>query len=181
MKQRRPSPVPRYDGCVPASQAASRAKRRNRSRDTSAELLLRKALWAGGLRYRLHVRGLPGRPDIVFRKYRLAVFVDGDFWHGRDWDKRKERLSRGANPAYWIAKIEYNIRRDREQSLLIRKRGWRVLRFWETDVARATGRAVAEISKFLDSAPPASEDGVHDHSHLHVSLDGTRKRRQGTA
>jgi DNA mismatch endonuclease (patch repair protein) len=177
----RSHPVPRYDGCVPASQAASRTKRRNRSRDTSAELLLRKALWARGLRYRLHVRGLPGKPDIVFRRYRLAVFVDGDFWHGRDWDKRKGRLSRGANPTYWIEKIEYNMRRDREQTSLLTTRGWRVLRFWETDVARATGMAVAEISKFLDNAPSSSEDGVHDRCDSHVSLDETRKRRHRTA
>jgi DNA mismatch endonuclease Vsr len=94
----RPRKAPRYDDCRPASPAASKAKRRNRPKGTVAELLLRRALWAEGLRYRLHAKDLPGKPDIVFRRQRLVIFVDGDFWHGRDWPQRREKLEKGSNP-----------------------------------------------------------------------------------
>ena len=142
--------VPRYDGCVPGSSTASKAKRRNRRRDTSPELLLRRRLWARGIRYRLCVRDLPGKPDIVIRKHRVAIFVDGDFWHGRNWKDRRRRLEQGANPDYWIAKIEYNIRRDKQQTAQLQDQGWRVLRFWEREIAsdpdQAVERVVAELA-----------------------------------
>lgn len=118
---------------------------RNRPQDTSAELLLRKALWHRGLRYRLHVRKLPGKPDIVFPRDQIVVFVDGDFWHGRDWEKRKAKLERGANSDYWVPKIEYNIERDKRNTLELQNQGWAVVRLWETDIKNDLEGAVRKV------------------------------------
>ena len=106
------SPVPRYGSFQPSSETASRIKRRVGSRGTRSELLLRRALWAEGLRYRLHRKDLPGKPDIVFPRQKIAVFCDGDFWHGRYWPALQEKLRSRANPDYWIPKIQSNIDRD---------------------------------------------------------------------
>src|SRR6266550_2999750 len=87
--------APSYAGFLPTSRNASRVKSRNRSANTRAELQLRKALSSLGLRYRLHVKRLPGRPDVVFIRSRVAIFCDGDFWHGRKWKARRSRLKTG--------------------------------------------------------------------------------------
>jgi len=137
--------VPRFSSFKPASEIASRIKQRNRSRDTKAEVLLRKELWRRGLRYRLHARDLPGKPDIVFRGVRVVVFCDGDFWHGRRWRERQKKLARGANAPYWTAKIAANVARDRRTTRLLRAEGWTVLRLWETDVLRDVGRAAGRV------------------------------------
>ena len=106
--------------------------RGNRSKHTKPEILLRKALWARGLRYRLHAKDLPGKPDIVFRRAWVVVFCDGDFWHGRDWEQRRAKLADGANPDYWINKIASNRERAVHQSQELEAAGWLVLRFWES-------------------------------------------------
>jgi DNA mismatch endonuclease (patch repair protein) len=92
------------------------------------------ALFALGLRYRINAPGLPGRPDIAFTRWRVAVFVDGDFWHGRDWESRRVRLARGSNADYWLSKIGRNIERDQTCTGLLVSMGWTVVRVWETDV-----------------------------------------------
>src|SRR5947209_1948897 len=94
--------APSFKGLRPASEAASRAKRATRKRDTRPELLLRRALGAAGGRYHTHVTGLPGSPDLVFKRARLAVFCDGDFWHGRDWPALRAKLLRRHNADYWV-------------------------------------------------------------------------------
>jgi len=101
---------------------------------SKAECLLRSTLWRRGLRFRKNVNTLPGKPDIVFSKEHLAVFCDGDFWHGRNWRRSKKRLLVGPNAEYWVAKILRNKQRDRTNQKLLEKMGWRVLRFWETDI-----------------------------------------------
>jgi DNA mismatch endonuclease (patch repair protein) len=141
--------APRFDKLRPASSKASRAKRRNKARGTEAELALRRQLWAMGLRYRLHAADLPGKPDIVFRHQRLAVFVDGDFWHGRNWEERRRRLAEGHNAGYWLAKIGYNRERDRRNKEQLEAAGWRVIRLWETDVKRASQEAAAIVRAAL--------------------------------
>jgi DNA mismatch endonuclease (patch repair protein) len=143
-------PAPRFDLLSPASTAASKVKRRNRAQGSAAELALRRALWALGLRYRLHAKDLPGKPDILFLRQRLVVFVDGDFWHGRHWEERRRKLSDGHNAAYWIAKIGYNIQRDRHTTELLQKQGWRVVRLWEKDVLRAPDDAAAAVRDAID-------------------------------
>ena len=144
--------APRYDSFKPASDSASFAKRRNKAKDTAAEMLLRKALWSQGVRYRLHVGQLPGKPDIVFPGKRIAVFIDGDFWHGRNWEELKKKLSRRANAEYWIAKIEYNRSRDQAQTQALEEQGWAVLRLWETDVTQKVQEAVEAVMTALNDA-----------------------------
>jgi DNA mismatch endonuclease (patch repair protein) len=141
--------VPRFSSFEPTSETASRIKRRNRSGKTRAEVLLRKELWHRGLRYRLHSRDLPGKPDIVFRRMRVVVFCDGDFWHGRHWPKRRESLARGANADYWTAKIAANVARDRRNSRLLRAAGWTVVRLWETEVLRDIHKAVGRVEAVI--------------------------------
>jgi len=124
--------------------------RRNKAKDTAPEILLRKALWSRGLRYRLHVSQLPGKPDIVFSRERVAVFVDGDFWHGRNWEELEKKLKRRANAEYWIAKIRYNRDRDREQRRALEEHGWTVIRLWETDIAQNVEEAVETVVAALE-------------------------------
>lgn len=151
--------APRYTGCTPASALASGVKRRNPKVGTRAELALRRALWRLGLRYRLNDRRLPGRPDLVLARYRTAVFVDGDFWHGRDWESRVARLAAGSNATYWIAKIAYNRERDRRNDALLAGLGWRVRRLWETDVLKDPPGVAAELADWLRaSAGQAGRD-----------------------
>jgi DNA mismatch endonuclease, patch repair protein len=139
--------VPRFSGLTSSSPTASRTKGRNRARDSKAERLLRGQLWALGLRYRLHTKDLPGRPDIVFCSRRVAVFVDGDFWHGRDWQQRSRRLARGSNADYWTSKIAYNIERDEQNNRVLAKAGWTVLRLWETDIMNDPANAAHAVAE----------------------------------
>jgi len=130
-------PTPSFQGLLPASQTASNAARAASAKvHTRCEVALRLELWRRGLRYRLHCSGLPGRPDIVFPGARLAIFCDGDFWHGRDLARRLGRLARGHNATYWVSKVLRNVERDRRQTLALEAAGWVVLRFWETDILR---------------------------------------------
>jgi len=130
-----------------------------RSKNTKPELLLRKALHATGIRFRMNVRTLAGTPDIVIRKYKLAVFVDGEFWHGQDWENRKKKLK--VNKDFWQPKIERNMQRDRVVNQQLVKKGYTVFRFWQQDVQKNLGACVNAIlthvamklepSAFLDS------------------------------
>jgi DNA mismatch endonuclease (patch repair protein) len=146
-----PTKVPSYKGLKPASDAASRVKSANRRQDTMHEVLLRTQLWHLGLRFRKNVITLPGKPDIVFSRAKVAVFCDGDFWHGRDWQSRQQKLSRGTNSSYWLAKIASNIERDTRNTSLLKKAGWRVIRLWETDVKRNPLAAAMRIRKIVES------------------------------
>ena len=137
--------VPRFENYSPRSAESSRVGASNRRQDTTPEILLRTALRAAGVRFRSNVKTLPGRPDLALVHDRIAVFCDGDFWHGRDWRKRKAKLATGWNASYWTAKIERNRKRDREVSHLLRSLGWTVLRFWETDVRRDPAAIAAAI------------------------------------
>lgn len=142
--------VPRYDNFTPSSANASAAARSSsRKADTKPELLLRHAVWRAGFRYRKNVAALPGKPDIVFTRARVVVFCDGDFWHGKDWAQRKRKLLGGANPVYWVAKIERNMRRDQEHTEHLEQDGWRVMRFWESEVLRERDRVVASIAEAI--------------------------------
>ena len=146
-----PRKSPSFKGYKPASEAASRAKRSNRKRDTRHEVLLRRELWKIGCRYRKHLATLRGNPDIVFPSARVVVFCDGDYWHGRDWEHLRAALTKRHNAEYWIAKIERNRERDKEHTASLTGDGWLVLRFWEGDIlrdpraiAQQIGRLVAE-------------------------------------
>lgn len=120
-----------------------------RSSNTIPELSLRKELWKLGYRYRLNVSKLKGKPDIVFNKFKLVVFVDGEFWHGYEWKKKKPKIK--ANREYWIKKIERNIERDKENAKSLLSMGYVVLRFWEheikNDLPKCVNKIVAQIIK----------------------------------
>jgi DNA mismatch endonuclease (patch repair protein) len=143
--------APRFSSFRPSSESASRIKASLPRQNTSPEITLRRKLWALGLRYRLHVRALPGNPDIVLPRYRAVIFVDGDFWHGRRWTSRRKRLERGSNPEYWIAKLANNIRRDRAVTRRLRRAGWRVIRVWESDITLDPGTVVTQIIRVLSA------------------------------
>lgn len=120
--------------------------------NTTPELMLRKALWARGLRYRVNSATLPGKPDIVFAKSKVAVFVDGDFWHGNQWKLRgykslDDQLSAVHNRVYWETKIKRNMERDKSNNTALRRAGWKVIRIWESDVKKNLERAVDKIAK----------------------------------
>ncbi|MFB9841133.1 very short patch repair endonuclease [Mucilaginibacter ginsenosidivorans] len=119
-----------------------------RSTNSVAELLLRKALWSQGIRYRKNVPTFPGKPDILIRKNRLAIFIDGEFWHGYDWDNKKQKLK--TNRDFWIPKIERNMQRDKSHNKILETMGYTVLRFWEKDVKRNTERCVNDILKLIN-------------------------------
>jgi DNA mismatch endonuclease, patch repair protein len=128
----------------PASITTSRiGSASSAKRDTKPELLLRRALWSAGLRYRVAVDSLPGRPDVVIPAARLVVFCDGDFWHGRNLERRIEKLAAGHNAPYWISKIKSNVERDRRIETLLVDSGWDFLRFWESDVC-ANPKSIAK-------------------------------------
>ena len=109
-----------------------------KAKDTRPEMMLRRKLFSLGLRYRIHVRSLPGNPDVVFPPSRVAVFVDGDFWHGKGWKERglssfeEQFLS---NRDFWVAKIRRNMERDREVGEVLSQTGWLVLRFLASEVS----------------------------------------------
>ena len=137
----------RFHGYV--SEQRHRNMSRIRSRDTSIELLLRKALWKKGYRYRKNYRALPGRPDIALTKYKIAIFCDSEFFHGKDWDRLKVQLEKGNNPDYWIPKIMRNMERDREKDLALRGAGWTVLHIWGNDIKKDVDACVASIEEVI--------------------------------
>jgi len=139
--------VPRFG--TASSPRASRILSATKSIDTKCEVQLRNMLWRMGLRFRKNVRDLPGKPDIVFTKQRVAVFCDGDFWHGRDWPTRKRRLHKGANALYWTKKIGANIQRDRLLDQGLERLGWKVLRLWESDILKDPYRCALEVVELV--------------------------------
>src|SRR5829696_7578499 len=138
-----------------SSLKASHTLARNKSSNTTCERVLRSELWRLGLRFRKNVNSLPGKPDIVFTRKRLAVFCDGDFWHGRDWKTRRKKLSNGSNACYWVKKIQQNINRDQANIEQLEARGWIVLRLWETDILKDPTMAARQVLNTLQSG---SED-----------------------
>jgi DNA mismatch endonuclease (patch repair protein) len=141
--------TPSFTGLSAASPVSSYAKKMNRSSDTAHERVLRAVLWRQGLRYRKNVKTLPGRPDIVFPAARVAVFCDGDFWHGRNWQQLVRKLRTCTNASYWVPKINANRYRDRRNNRLLEQQGWTVIRFWETDIHADPERAARTIENLV--------------------------------
>ncbi len=112
--------------------------RRVKNKDSDIEQLLRKELWKRGVRYRKNVRKVFGNPDIVFAGLKIAVFCDSEFWHGYDWENRKNDFK--SNQEFWIPKIERNIERDKEVNEKLISDGWIVLRFWGKEIKKETCR-----------------------------------------
>ena len=117
--------------------------------NTSIEIKLRKQLFNLGLHYRVNYKDLPGSPDIVFPKQKVAIFCDSDFWHGKTLNRKRKTIKNNRN--YWIGKIKDNIERDKRNNKELKKLGWGVLRFWETDINNNMDMVAKKISKSLSS------------------------------
>ena len=132
-----------YDTTPEISKRMSKVKlKRNDS-----EVLLAKALWHRGYRYRLNYKLLPGSPDIALTKYNIAIFVDGEFWHGKDFNQRKNKLKN--NKDYWIEKIQENIDRDSRNDTLLKQKGWISLHFWSNDIKKNLDLIIQEIEEYI--------------------------------
>lgn len=117
------------------------------SKNTKIEVKLRKALWNKGYRYRKNYDRLPGKPDIVLTKYKIAIFCDGEFFHGKDWEVLKPRLEKSNNSEFWIKKISRNRERDEEINKRLLYEGWTVIRFWGEDILKRTDECVKVIEE----------------------------------
>ncbi|MBQ7624583.1 MAG: very short patch repair endonuclease [Clostridia bacterium] len=119
-----------------------------RLKNGKAETILAKLLWHSGIRYRKNYKKLPGSPDIAVTTQKIAIFVDGEFWHGQNWEERKLKLR--SNREYWIEKIEENIARDKRNNDSLKEMGWRVFRFWEKQVLKDPDACLQKIVSSIE-------------------------------
>lgn len=129
--------------------ARSNIMRKVKSSETKAEILLRKSLWAKGIRYRKNFKKLPGSPDIAITKMKLAIFVDGEFWHGYNWEEKNHKIK--SNRDYWIPKIERNMKRDIENNESLKKMGYTVIRFGEKTIYKDIEGCVKTIINYISN------------------------------
>lgn len=150
LAQTDPIKVPRFEEQAGFYTTKQRSKTMSkiRGKNSVPEMLLRKALWLKNIRFRIHRKDLPGRPDLTIEKYKLAVFVDGDFWHGFDWTERKPKSNQG----FWIPKIERNMQRDQQVNQQLHEMGYTVMRFWEHEVRRNLHACVNQVMLYLETA-----------------------------
>lgn len=138
-------------------------RRRNmqhvRSKDTSIELKLRKALWNSGIRYRKNYKGVPGHPDIALTKYKIAIFCDSSFFHGRDFETKKKPQT---NTEFWEKKIRRNMERDNEVNRILLGMGWKVLRFWDDEIKKKPDECVRAVQEAIQEIKfPYSENMLY--------------------
>ena len=120
-----------------------------RGKNTKPELAFRKALYATGYRYRIDYKKLIGKPDILLKKYKTAIFIDGEYWHGYNWDERKQKIK--TNREFWIAKIERSMQRDREVNTELERLGYKVFRFWESEIKKDLENSLQKVITHLES------------------------------
>ena len=120
-----------------------------RLKNGKAETILAKKIWHKGYRYRRNYKKLPGSPDVSILRYRVAVFVDGEFWHGENWEERKAKLKH--NREYWIEKIEENMARDKRVDAQLKELGWLPIHFWEKQVLKNTDECVNTILELINN------------------------------
>jgi DNA mismatch endonuclease (patch repair protein) len=125
----------------------SRLMSKIRGKDTKPEILFRKELWRLGIRYRKHSKKIPGNPDILIKKYKMVIFIDGEFWHGYNWKEKKKKIK--ANRDFWIPKIERNMQRDFENNLKLENLGFKVFRFWEHQIKREMPYCLNIVNAYL--------------------------------
>lgn len=131
------------------SEQRQKNMKRIHSKDTKIETVLRKTLWDKGYRYRKNFKDLPGKPDIVITKYKIAIFCDGEFFHGKDWEVLKPHLENGNNSEYWISKISRNMQRDEQINKKLLFMGWTVIRFWGKEILKNTNECVKVIEETI--------------------------------
>lgn len=121
-----------------------------KAKNTKPELVFRRALWKENIRYRIHVRTFAGIPDLLIKKYKLAIFVDGSFWHGYEWEKRKTKIK--SNRDFWIPKIERNMQRDQQSRQLLESVGYTVMRFWEHEIQQNLEACINQVKLYIETA-----------------------------
>ncbi|WP_293936064.1 very short patch repair endonuclease [Sphingobacterium sp. UBA5996] len=143
--------VPRFEEAAGfyTSRKRSGMMSKIKSRNSKPELILRQALWSRNIRFRLHDKSLPGTPDIVIKKYKLAIFVDGEFWHGFDWKNKRETIK--SNRLFWIPKIERNMQKDIRVNRALRDMDYVVFRFWTQDILKNLPTVLNQIELFLET------------------------------
>lgn len=129
------------------SEQRSKIMSKIRGTNTKDEVRLAKALWQLGYRYRKNNRKVFGTPDFTFKKIKLAIFVDGEFFHGKDWETRKKPQT---NPEFWIKKIERNMQRDIEVNAYLESQNWKILRFWSNDIKKNLDNCIIEIQNSIN-------------------------------
>jgi DNA mismatch endonuclease (patch repair protein) len=147
-----PIKVPRFSEKSGFYTTAKRSKimSKIRGKDTKPEILLRKALWKEGIRYRKDFKKLPDKPDIAVPMYKLAIFVDGEYWHGYDWENRKSKIK--TNRDFWIPKLERNMQREREVNSLLKDLGYTVMRFWSKEVFKNLDVVIATVKNHINDS-----------------------------
>ena len=135
------------DNLTPAQRRKN--MRHIKSKDTDIEVMLRRELWNRGYRYRKNDKSLPGTPDIVLGKYKIVIFCDGEFFHGKDWEVLRPRLMKSNNSEYWISKISRNITHDNEVNKALLFKGWTVIRFWGNDIKRDVDGCIKVIEETI--------------------------------
>jgi DNA mismatch endonuclease (patch repair protein) len=134
-------------------------RRRNmqavRSTHTKMEVVLAKALFALGHRYRKNDKTVFGKPDLTFKRLKIAVFVDSEYFHGKDWDINKHRIK--TNRKFWWNKIKTNMQRDKEVNLQLRKQGWKILRFWSQEVNKNLRTCTGKVEQLIDKRSNAKK------------------------
>ena len=130
-----------------------------KEKDTSIEMILRKALWKKGYHYRKNYKNLPGTPDIALTKYKIAIFCDGEFFHGKDWEILKPRRERGKNSDFLVTKISRNRERDEEINKKLLFMGWIVIRFWGMDIKKNTDEYIRVIEETIFDLKVSEDTG----------------------
>lgn len=149
MSERIKVPAFKKENGFETTEQRSRIMSRIKGRDTKPELMFRKALWAQGVRYRTCSKSLPGKPDVSCKSKKYAVFIDGEFWHGHDWENRKSRLK--SNREFWIAKIERNMQRAGEVDAQLESMGIKVFRFWSKDIEKSLDFCVSAVVGYIST------------------------------
>lgn len=121
-----------------------------RGKNTKPEMLFRRALWNKGVRYRVDSKKLPGKPDVSIIKYNLAIFIDGEFWHGYNWTEQKDKIK--SNRKFWVPKIERNMQRDQEVNQQLTDLGFTVFRFWEKELRKDLDNCINDVLVYIDMA-----------------------------
>ncbi|KAA3611068.1 MAG: very short patch repair endonuclease [Calditrichaeota bacterium] len=119
-----------------------------KGKNTKPELDFRKELWRRGIRYRINYKKLPGKPDIVSKKYKLIIFIDGEFWHGYNWNEKKQKIK--SNRDFWIPKIERNMQRDRHNNETLKNMGYKVFRFWDFEIKKHLTECLEQVFDYLN-------------------------------
>jgi len=122
--------------------------KRIKSKNTKPELILRQYLWRKGVRYRLLNNDIIGKPDLTIRKSKIAIFIDGEFWHGYNWAAKRQKIV--SNREYWISKIEKNIERDNKVNHILTQSGWVVIRFWGEEISSNIESCLKAIIPYLN-------------------------------